>query len=435
VSVDGCLAGPRRAQWQRVRRIAVQVATVGLVLAGTWVLAHHLVRPLWHDWFDLKVYRGAVRWWAGGESLYSFHRDSATGSYGFTYPPVAAVVLSPLGLAGWRLWAWLMSAASLAIVVVTTWRFFGPVARRAGWPPVFAVALAVPVVLLMDPVRETIAFGQINLYLVALVLADVVAIRRGWRWAGAGTGIAAAIKLTPAIFLLYFALTCGRRPAAVGLASFAAATLTAFLISPHTSVQYWTSMLWDTSRVGHTDKTPNQSLLGLLTRVTASVPAHLLWVLLGCALLVFGLWRARRAYAEGDELVGLTVTGLTGVLVSPISWTHHLFWIVPAVIVLIDVAVGRPTVSLRSRPRQPSRWGRPGAGIAAVVITAVCCSSLIWYFQPDEGLIHTGGLLGALGENSFALAMLALVVLLPIRARVPAASEPTDDSDAVLAAG
>jgi alpha-1,2-mannosyltransferase len=181
--------------------------------------------------------------------------------------------------------------------------------------------------------------------------------------------------------------------------------------------------------------TSNQSLLGLLTRVTASVPAHLLWVLLGCALLVFGLWRARRAYAEGDELVGLTVTGLTGVLVSPISWTHHLFWIVPAVIVLIDVAVGRPTVSLRSRPRQPSRWGRPGAGVAAVVITALCCSSLIWYFQRDEGLIHTGGLLGALGENSFALAMLALVVLLPIRARVPAASEPTDDSDAVLAAG
>src|SRR3954451_17180679 len=296
-------SGFRRPELRRARRITLWAV---VVVAAAGLVVPRLARPPWH-FFDLLVYRGAVQWWMNGEPLYSFVRGD-TG-YGFTYPPFAGLVLAPLALGPWRVQAVLLTAASVAVVVVSTARFVAPVARRAGWRPAVAGTLAVAVALLMAPVRETLAFGQINLYLVALVLADVVAIRRGWRWAGAGTGIAAAIKLTPAIFLLYFALTRGRRPAAVGLASFAAATLTAFLISPHTSVQYWTSMLWDTSRVGHTDMTSNQSLLGLLTRVTASVPAHLLWVLLGCALLVFGVWRARPAYAEGDELVGLTVTG------------------------------------------------------------------------------------------------------------------------------
>ena len=103
---------------------------------------HHLVRPLWHGWFDLMVYRGAVRSWAHGQPLYSFHRDTATESYGFTYPPFAAVALAPragrlaaVGLADER-------RAPSRCVVVATWGFLGPVARRAGWSPVFTVAAA-----------------------------------------------------------------------------------------------------------------------------------------------------------------------------------------------------------------------------------------------------------------------------------------------------
>ena len=424
----------RRPAGPRVRRAVLGGLAASAVAIGAWALAHHLVRPLWHGWFDLMVYRGAVRSWASGEPLYSFHRDTATETYGFTYPPFAAVALWPLGLATWRLWAWVMSAASVAVVGVTTWCLLGPVARRAGWPPVVAVAAAVPIVALMDPVRETIAFGQVNLYLVALVLLDVVAIRRGWRWAGAGTGLAAAVKLTPAIFLVYFALTRRWRAAATGVAAFAAATSLAFLVSPHTSVEFWTSTLWDTARVGHVDKTSNQSLLGLLTRVADPATARLLWVVLGGAVAVLGLWRARRAFTAGDELVGLTLTGLTGVLISPISWTHHLFWLVPAVVVLVDVAAGRPTAPARPFPGSPSTWRRALAGLAAAVITAACCSSVIWYFQRDEGLTHARGLLGTVGENAFVLAMVLLVVLLPARATVPATPEPRDGSDALLVA-
>jgi alpha-1,2-mannosyltransferase len=408
---------------------------VGLVGAVACLLLGLLAHPLWRGLFDLRVYRGAVRWWASGEPLYTFQLGHS--GYGFTYPPFAAVALSPLAVVSAPVAAVVLTAASVAVVVVTTWRFLAPVARRAGWPPVLAAALAVPTVLLMDPVRETIAYGQVNLLLVALVLADVVAVRHGRRWAGVGTGLAAAVKLTPAIFVLYLVLTRRWRAAGVAVATATAATATAYLVSPHTSVQFWTATLWETSRIGHVDKTSNQSLLGLLARVAGPTPPRALWALLALAVLVLGLWRAARAHAQGDELVGLVLTGLTACLISPISWTHHLYWLVPAVIVLLDVALGRPVGRLRPWPGRLVRRSAPLAGLAglaAVGITAACCSSVIWFFQRHSGLVHAGSVLGAVGENAFVLVMVLLVALLPARASVPASRPPAGDDATALAA-
>jgi hypothetical protein len=82
----------------------------------------------------------------------------------------------------------------------------------------------------------------------------------------------------------------------------------------------------------------------------------------------------------------------------------------------------------------PWRGHRAAAGIAAVLITVASCASLPWYFQRDDGLIHVGGLLGVPGENSFAFAMVALVVLLPVRATAVSPPRRVDDSRAVTAA-
>src|SRR3954469_11371272 len=420
--------GFRRSELRRARRIALRAVVVA---AAAGLVVPRLARPPWH-FFDLLVYRGAVQWWMNGEPLYSFIRGD-TG-YGFTYPPFAGLVLAPLALGPWRGQAVLLTAASVAVVVVTTLRFLAPVARRAGWRPAVAGTLAVAVALVMAPVRETLAFGQINLLLVALVLADVVAMRRGWRWAGAGTGLAAAIKLTPAIFVLYFLLTRRWRPAAVAIGTFLALTVTAFAIAPHASLQYWTRTLWDSSRIGHVDKTSNQSLLGMLTRIAGPASAQLLWLVLAAAVLAVGMWRARRASSQGDELVGLTLTGLTGALVTPISWTHHLYWLVPAVIVLGDMATGRPVLPAWPWSGLSRRRTAMVAGLTAIAITAACCSEFIWFFQRDEGLTHVGGVLGTLGENTLVLFMVGLVVLLPARARVPAAADPAGDHAATLAA-
>jgi alpha-1,2-mannosyltransferase len=415
---------------RRARSTTLQVA-VAVILPAAGLLIALQGHGVWHGFFDLRVYRGAVQWWLSGEPLYSF--ELGHSGYGFTYPPFAAVALGPLALLSAPVAAGLLAAVSLAVVVAVTWRMLAPVARRAGRSSGVALALVLPGVLMMDPVRETLSFGQVNLLLMGLVLADVLALRRGWRWAGAGTGLAAAIKLTPAIFVLYFVLTRRWRAAAVAAATSAAASLVAFLISPHTSIEFWTTTLWDTSRVGHVDKTTNQSLQGLLTRVFGPESSHLLWVPLAGAVLVFGMWRAARAYAAGDEMVGVVLTGLIANLISPISWTHHLVWLAPAAIVLIDVAGGRPVAGVWPPPRV-HRWTPARAGAAAVGIAAVSWTSVFWFFQRDEGLIHIGGLLGFPFENAFVLIMLALVVLLPARAPVPAVADPASDDTAALAA-
>src|SRR5581483_12201814 len=110
----------------------------------------------------------------------------------------------PMAWLGWNVTIALMLAASLAAIVLTTAWLLGPVADRHGWPRWFVICLALPLVTWLQPVRETLTFGQINLVLALLVLADLLVLApRGSRLTGVGIGLAAAIKLTPAVFILY----------------------------------------------------------------------------------------------------------------------------------------------------------------------------------------------------------------------------------------
>ena len=111
------------------------------------------------------------------------------GPKGFTYPPFAAVLLVPLTWLPAGPAAILVLLASAVVVVLVTWWLVAPVARRHEVSPWFAVALAVPVVLALEPIRQTLGEGQLNMFIFALVLADVVALRRGRAWAGVGIGL------------------------------------------------------------------------------------------------------------------------------------------------------------------------------------------------------------------------------------------------------
>ncbi|HEV7210201.1 MAG TPA: glycosyltransferase family 87 protein, partial [Blastococcus sp.] len=191
-------------------RVGARLLLVGALVAVLgWFTASVLVLPPAHRFFDLTVYRGAARWWLDHRSLYAFVRPGS--SKGFTYPPFAVLCLLPTALVSQPTAIVVVTAASALLVVGTTWWLVGPVARRHRWPRWFAVALAVPLVFAMEPVRETLAWGQVNLFLVALVLADVAALQRGRRWAGIGIGLATAIKLTPGLFVVYLALSGRRR--------------------------------------------------------------------------------------------------------------------------------------------------------------------------------------------------------------------------------
>jgi alpha-1,2-mannosyltransferase len=229
------------------------------------------------------------------------------------------------------------------------------------------------------------------------------------RWPrGALIGIATAVKLVPGIFIPYLWLTGRRRAAGVATATFGAMTLLGFVITPGDSWDFFHSKIFEpTSPKFFT----NQSIEGILQRAIGG-PWRVLWIVAIVVALAYGLRAAVEAHRVGDELRAVTITGLVSVLVSPISWIHHLVWVVPALAVIIGV--GR-------------NWRRT----AIAFLVAAFFVARLPYFGHDE--LKTG-LLAALLKDSYGFACIALLVYLARgihgARRVP---DPDPDSEPVSA--
>ena len=276
---------------------------------------------------DFRIYM-----WGGHAVLHDtrLYTDLAYGHW-FTYSPFAAVVFVPIAAlpltaarVGWDL----ASLAALAYSLVL-------IGKLAGCRPSrLAVAGLVAAAMALDPVYQTLFLGQINLILLALILTDVWRVSRG-RTAGLGVGVAAAIKLTPAIFIVFFLLAGKTKPALAGAATFLGCGLIGLAIAPGASRQYWEHLFYDTSRVG-APYISNQSPYAAAIRIAGGAAHVGAWYLvIPVALAAVGL-AAATVLARGDDWLGAAaVTGCTGLLVSPISWAHHWVWILPALLVLV----------------------------------------------------------------------------------------------------
>ncbi|WP_343450048.1 glycosyltransferase 87 family protein [Micromonospora oryzae] len=400
---------------RRVRRLVT-------VLALAAVLPALYLPGLKHDFLDLKIYMRAMDWWAAGHPLYDYVQpDRVQGELYFTYPPVSALLLRPFALLPLGLTIAVFTVLTVLGVVVTTRWLLAPVVARHGLPRVFTVTVGVLLVFAVESTRETITFGQINMLLVVLILADLLfAVPQGRRWAGVGVGLATALKLYPGIFIVYLLATRRWRDAAVASATAAGATLLAAAVAPADSWRFFTHELWATDRVGRTDYTGNQSLFGLLSRLTAPAePSRVLWLALALLVAGYGLWRAARA---GDALTGLTLTGLVGALVSPITWTHHIYWFVPAVVLLADAALGTdPTTPAGARRR---RWlAGLAVGTGALIVYGVV-SFHDWGVAP----VPTDSPGEFLARNTYVLLSLLLVVALPVARPAPASAHQGEKS-------
>ncbi|MEV7993379.1 glycosyltransferase 87 family protein [Streptomyces sp. NPDC086077] len=352
-----------------------------LVLAAALTVFTATV-PLLRDWFDLRVYHGAIHHWIhDGGRLYDYRVPDTV--YGFTYPPFAAVAMLPMALVGLRTAIVIALLLNLAALAVSMRVLTGRAWRRHGW---YGCALAACALALYEPLRDTFSFGQVNVLLLALVLVDAWLLSTGrGRWAGIGIGLAAAIKLTPALFIGLL-LLAGRRRAAAGATGVAAgATGLAALVTPEGSRFYWTDAMWDTTRVGRLDYVSNQSLQGILARL--DVESRAVWAVTVLLVLGVWVWRSRRAVAAGDWYAAFALTGLTACLVSPITWVHHLVWLLPAFVLL--VRAGQPRV--------------------AAVLYAVMCTSVVWLWFDDAS-----GIDGFLGSNTYAWITLGLLLGMPV---------------------
>lgn len=311
----------RHAESARAR----QVAGVLWFAALIWLLFE------WsgHYPIDLDVYRLGGQAWLDGASLYvGFTGPPLDPRLPFTYPPIAAVLFSGLSAVPQDLQNPLMVASGFVLLTVVCVAVAGKVRPGLKWTagPVAAIGA-----LTLDPVWMTFGYGQINLLLLALVVVDCLLVTDR-RWRGVLVGVAAAIKLTPAVFVLYFLVKRDWRAAITSMATFAGLVVAGFLAAPGDSVQYWFHSLLNPDRIGDMSLSTNQSVKGLVRDLgLAQGTETLVWAALAAVVVAVAVVVARRTR---DDLVALFVIAAAGLLASPVSWLHHWVWCVPVLVYL-----------------------------------------------------------------------------------------------------
>ena len=172
---------------------------------------------------DLDVYRLAGSVVLQGGDFYDL-----PGRLPFLYPPFAALLAVPL-------------AVLPTTTVQVAWTAAGAVAlvamlHRLGLTGWVLSLVATATVFFVQPVVQTLGFGQLGIFLVALVALDLMpgprVLPRRLLPEGVLTGLATAIKLTPAIFLLYLLLAGKRRAFLVATGSAVAVTLLSAAVAP-----------------------------------------------------------------------------------------------------------------------------------------------------------------------------------------------------------
>ncbi|MGI8459334.1 MAG: glycosyltransferase 87 family protein [Propionibacteriaceae bacterium] len=323
-------AGAARSPVRRVGAgllAGVLPAVVALWVASTTFPGGTLVP--WHPvMVDLEVYRQAGAAALRGVDFY------ALPGLPFLYPPFAALLATVLSVlpstvvqVGWVL-------ANVAALLAVLSRF-----GLRTW----ALSLvATASIYFVEPVQQTLAFGQVGIVLVALVVVDLVpgagepADLVESRRRGVLTGIAAAVKLTPGLFAVYLFLAGRRRAAFVTIGSFVAAGLVAAIFLPGPSLAYWNRLAHGDTGLGHSViYFTNQSVMGSWLRIFGLGSASTLGALTVSALVaVLGVAAAVRWHRRGDVRIAVCLGGVASLLASPVSWSHHFVWVVPLAVCL-----------------------------------------------------------------------------------------------------
>jgi alpha-1,2-mannosyltransferase len=343
---------------------------------------------------DLEVYlMGAHHTFSG--HLYTTYL--AIPREAFTYPPVAALLFIPLGVlsesAAQVVWA-LVSVGILIAFLTVSLEAIRPDWRRID-VLLWALVLTFPAAAL-NPIAMTFSFGQINLLLALLVVADLtgkysIAGRHVPR--GIMTGLAAALKVTPLIFVLFLFVTRQIRAGCTALGVFVACGIGMTVVAPSESWSYWTRYIFDAHRVGGVVFISNQSLRSAIVRFShAHAPQGLIVVAVLFAG-VAGLWVAAWAYRTSSIMLGVLVCAVTGLIVSPITWSHHLVWVAP-VVLWLSLADDRPT------------FGRGWTALAVLWFWY----GAIWRTPHGNGVELHDSLTQMLIGSSYTLAMILFVI-------------------------
>jgi alpha-1,2-mannosyltransferase len=387
---------PRPVRW-------VRGATL---LAGLAALAAYLLPRLaapgapWPLW-DVHVY-----WWGGQQAARGGALYAPGARYSFTYPPFAAALFGLAARAPEAVLAVVIAAASTGALAALCALSLGVAGVRRRPEMVFA---ATALALLTWPVAYTLRLGEVNLIVAALAAADLLRRREGQWGQGIATGLAAGIKLTPLIFVAYLLITGRVRAAATAAVAFVATVAIGVVLLPSPSRVFWLDgVFFDQNRIGDPGNLSDQSLSGAVARLAGNLdPAYRWWATTALLVGLAGITVAAWAHRRGRRLAGVTCCAITGLLISPFSWTHHWVWAVPLLVALAAVA-----------------WRRRSAarGLAAAAAAAVFSRRipLSWPGDPPGFVRLLEGDLYVL----CGLAVLTGMALVLVRERAQPASQP-----------
>ena len=278
----------------------------------------------------------------------------------FSYPPISAVVLAPLSMVPMAVASISLTLGSVVLLAFALRLFMRSLPEAyAGsrWP----VKWLLPMALLLEPVRNTLNYGQINIILMGLVAFDCLG-QGPRRTRGILVGVAAAMKLTPAAFILFFLVKKDYRAAGVTSLTFLGCAALGFLLAWRDSVQYWTSDIFQASRDGNIAYAANQSIQAVLTRTGIDVSSAFglaCWLILSVVTAFVAYVGMRRSIDEKMDPWALALNALAALLISPISWSHHWVWAEP---VLLTLAI----ISWRCRDKVGLSVASAGTVILAV---------------------------------------------------------------------
>jgi alpha-1,2-mannosyltransferase len=416
---------------QRGNEIA-KTALLGALIAGVGGLYLVAILNAVPPHPDLDIYIRGAKDLMAGRPLYDSYLHNPgdpTLRYGFIYPPLFAILLLPLSFlpAAAAPLVWLI--VTHAALATAFWLVFRRLAASRT-----VTLLAIAVTLAFYPLWVEGSQAQANLPILLAVTLGIVGISAGKPRSGIWLGLAAALKLTPALLIIWLLWERRFRAAAWMVGAFSALTAVAALLRPADSLTYATKVL--PILVAGTAYYSNQSVAGLAARLFKANPyttpiVQLPWEPILVGLVVAGLlgyWLlttpSRTLPTRGREIRGVSlptrgreIRGVTFLplvpLSSAVSWEHHLVILLPLVWVLIA------KVSLP--PPRPSPAGGGTAWKWLILALAVLCLMAIPHlpFGPPYGTdfaraAHTVNPLVILGANRLLLGTLILFIAAPL---------------------
>lgn len=319
-----------------VKRVALVVIYAipplfAALYAGATEIADGSFTPWRANMVDLDVYRRSAELVLQGQDFYNVEAWLP-----FIYPPFAVLLSIPfalLGIIGSQV-VWLIANGLMVMALV----------YRLGFKDWRLSIISTAAILLIEPMRRTLGFGQVNIFLMCLVAFDllpgprVLGSRRRLLPEGWLTGIATAIKLTPAIFAVYLFLVGRVKSAIVAFISFLAVTVIGWVVLPGPSATFWGRLIAGDSGLNPGLKYyTNQSIIGSYIRFTGENPDKipLGGIVLAALVCVIGVGAAVLWHRLGHVSLAVCITAVTALLASPISWSHHFVWILPLALVLM----------------------------------------------------------------------------------------------------